>query len=430
MPKLPTFTPPNLKLPLKLPKFDPAKFNPANLFKVDEAEVARILVEVRQSLPTTEAILVGKPQTGKSSIVRALTGVSSDIIGQGYRPHTQHTQRYSFPNDELPLLQFTDTVGLGDGRQETDAVVQELIATIAIPAANIPATNSPAAPATDFKHSAKVMILTVKITDFATASLRSIAQQLRQQKPHLPCILAITCLHNRYPASWENHPAYPPEDPELQRAIDQIKADFAGLYDQVVLIDFTLEEDGYNPLFYGLDALMDSLSALLPQAESQAIAQLLSQRDFAGVDQLSHLYRDAARRYILPFSLMAGTLAAVPLPLATMPVLTAVQITLITLLGQLYGQTLKPAQAGGVASAIAGGFVAQLIGRELIKFIPGFGSVIAASWATAYTWALGEAACVYFGDLMGGKTPDPDRIQAVMRESFTQAQARFKQAKP
>jgi hypothetical protein len=248
MPKRPTFTPPKFSFP----KFDPGKFdpgklnpgkfspglfdigklNPANLFKVDEAEVTRILAEVRQSLPTTQAILVGKPQTGKSSIVRALTGVSSDIIGQGYRPHTQHTQRYSFPSDELPLLQFTDTVGLGDGRQETDAVVQELITAIA------PSENDP---------SAKVMILTVKITDFATASLRSIAQQLRQQQPHLPCILAITCLHDRYPTSWDNHPAYPPADAELQRAIAQIEADFAGLYDQVVLIDFTLEEDGSCP---------------------------------------------------------------------------------------------------------------------------------------------------------------------------------------
>jgi uncharacterized protein (DUF697 family) len=90
-------------------------------------------------------------------------------------------------------------------------------------------------------------------------------------------------------------------------------------------------------------------------------------------------------------------------------------------LGQLYGQKLSPSQAGGVVSAIAGGFLAQAIGRELVKFIPGFGSVIGASWASAYTWALGEGACVYFGDLMGGKKPDPQRIQAVMRDSFKAA---------
>jgi uncharacterized protein (DUF697 family) len=67
-----------------------------------------------------------------------------------------------------------------------------------------------------------------------------------------------------------------------------------------------------------------------------------------------------------------------------------------------------------------------MIGRELVKFIPGLGSVIAASWAGAYTWALGESACVYFGDLMGGKTPDPQKIQKTMKDSFRQAQERFK----
>jgi uncharacterized protein (DUF697 family) len=109
-----------------------------------------------------------------------------------------------------------------------------------------------------------------------------------------------------------------------------------------------------------------------------------------------------------------------------MPVLTALQVSMVVLLGKLYGQTLSPSQAGGLISAIAGGFFAQAVGRELIKFIPGFGSVVAASWAAAYTWALGEGACVYFGDLMGGKKPDPQRIQTAMQDAFTTAKDRFK----
>jgi uncharacterized protein (DUF697 family) len=129
---------------------------------------------------------------------------------------------------------------------------------------------------------------------------------------------------------------------------------------------------------------------------------------------------------MLAFSVIAATLAAIPLPLATMPVLTALQVSMVGVLGKLYGQVLTPSQAGGVVSAIAGGFLAQAIGRELVKFIPGFGSVIAASWSAAYTWALGEGACVYFGDLMGGKKPDPKRIQMVMKEAFSAAQERFK----
>ncbi len=382
----------------------------AGWFSVDDAEIAEILKKIRAELPTTEALLIGKPQAGKSSIVRGLTGVSAKIIGQGFRPHTQHTQRYSYPTDDLPLLVFTDTVGLGDGTQETNKVIRELVSEIEVKTAQ-----------------AKILILTVKINDFATDTLRQVASQIRQQHPEVPCLLAVTCLHELYPADAANHPDYPPTYGDVDRAFAELQRGFEGLFDQAILIDFTLEEDGFTPVFYGLDALANSLAELLPEAEARTISQLLSDRE-AG-KQISNLYREAGRRYILPFSVMAGALAAVPLPLATMPVLTALQASMVGLLGQIYGQTLSPSQAGGLVSAIAGGFVAQAIGRELIKFIPGFGSVIAASWATTYTWALGETACVYFGDMLGGNTPDPKRIQAVMRDSFEVAKERFKTAK-
>jgi uncharacterized protein (DUF697 family)/predicted GTPase len=375
-------------------------------FSVSDTQVAEILETIRAELPTTEALLLGKPQAGKSSIVRGLTGVSAEIIGQGFRPHTQNTQRYAYPANDLPLLIFTDTVGLGDVSQDTEAIIQELIGDLQ-----------------QETNKARVLIITVKIHDFATDTLRQIAEKLRQQYPDIPCLLVVTCLHEVYPSEVANHPDYPPDFLELQRAFIAIKENFSGLYNSAVLIDFTLEEDGYNPVFYGLEGLRDNLAQLLPEAESKAIYQLLDQQ--AG-EKLGNIYRNAGRRYILPFSIMAATLSAVPLPFATMPVLTALQVSMVGLLGKLYGQTITPSQAGGIVSTIAGGFVAQAVARELIKFIPGFGSVIAASWAGAYTWALGEAACVYFGDLMGGKKPDPQKIQAVMQEAFTGAKERFK----
>jgi uncharacterized protein (DUF697 family)/predicted GTPase len=376
-------------------------------FSVSEAQVAEILEAVRAELPTTEALLIGKPQAGKSSIVRGLTGVSAEIVGQGFRPHTQHTERYAYPSSDLPLLIFTDTVGLGDVNQDTQTIIQELVGDLQ-----------------QESRSARILILTVKINDFATDTLRDIATQLRQQYPDIPCLLAVTCLHEVYPPSTADHPAYPPDYEEVNRAFAAIGQAFAGLCDGSVLIDFTLEEDGYTPVFYGLEALRDTLADLLPEAEARAMYQLLDREETGR--QLGNLYRDVGRRYMLAFSVMAAALEAVPLPFASLPVLTALQVSMVGLLGRLYGQTLTPSQAGGVVSAIASGFLARAVGRELVKFIPGFGSVIAASWAAAYTWALGEGACVYFGDLMGGKKPDPQKIQSVMQEAFKTAQERFK----
>ncbi len=375
--------------------------------RVSDEQVAEILATVKKELPTTEALLIGKPQAGKSSIVRGLTGVSTEIIGQGFRPHTQNTNRYAYPSEELPLLIFTDTVGLGDVEQGTENIIKELETELE-----------------NNRDRANILILTVKINDFALDTLKQIATKLRHKYPQIPCLLAVTCLHEVYPEQITDHPRYPPDYQEITQLFTVLQENFSQLCDRSILIDFTLEEDGYNPIFYGLETLRDTLAQLLPEAEAKAIYQLLDQG--AG-EQISNLYRDTARRYIIAFSTIAATLAAVPLPFATMPVLTALQVSLVGLLGKLYGQTLTPSQAGGIVSTIAGGFLAQAVGRELIKFIPGMGSIIAASWAAAYTWALGEGACVYFGDLMGGKKPDPQKIQLVMEKAFQSAKERFDQ---
>ncbi|MGB3557870.1 MAG: DUF697 domain-containing protein [Geitlerinemataceae cyanobacterium] len=379
-------------------------------FSVSDDRIAEILETIRDRLPTTEALLIGKPQSGKSSIVRGLTGVSAEIVGQGFRPHTQHTERYAYPADDLPLLIFTDTVGLGDINSDAREIVAELTGSL---------QQDPSL--------ARILILTVKINDFATDALKQVAGQLRAAYPDLPCLLAVTCLHEAYPPDVADHPDYPPDLADVNRSSSAIEGDFTGLFDRSVLIDFTLEEDGYSPVFYGLDALRDALADLLPEAQARAIYQLLDEE--AG-DRIGNLYRDAARRYMLAFATISATLAAVPLPFATMPVLTALQVSMVGLLGKLYGQTVTPSQAGGLVSAIAGGFVAQAIGRELVKFVPGLGSAIAASWAAAYTWGLGEGACVYFGDLMGGKKPDPEKIQAAMQDAFQSAKQRFKDRSP
>ena len=382
------------------------------LFGGEGDRVAEILTRVRQELPTTEAWLVGKPQAGKSSIVRGLTGAPAAIVGQGFRPHTQYTERYAYPSDELPLLIFTDTVGLGDIQQDTQTIVDELLADL---------RTKP--------RGARILILTVKINDFATHTLCQIARQIGQMHPEIPCLLVVTCLHELYPATTTQHPAYPPELEEIQRAYLGHQTTFAGLYDRSILLDFTLEEDEFQPVFYGLDCLRDTLADMLPQAEAKAIAQLLTVETNAST-QLGEVYRQAGRRYSMAFAVMAAAVSAVPLPFATMPMLTALQISLVGMLGKLYGQVLTPSQVGGIASTIAGGFLARAIGRELLKFVPGLGSAIAASWAAAYTWALGEGACVYFGDLMGGKTPSPEKIRSAIEQALEEAKDRFKSANP
>lgn len=377
------------------------------LFYVREEQIAEHLEAMRQQLPTTEVILLGKPQTGKSSIVRGMTGQPPDIVGQGFRPHTRSTQQYPYPSEDLPLLVFTDTVGLGDVERDPAAIIADLTQTLREDAAR-----------------SRIFILTIKINDFANDRLRQVIAQLKKDFPHIPCLLALTCLHELYPSPTDNHPDYPPQIAAITRAAQTTEANFADLRDRTLLIDFTLEEDSYDPVFYGLPALQAALDDLLPQAQAQAIHQLL-EKDEQG-KAIGDLYRRVARHYISAFAIMAGIAAAVPLPFATMPVLTSLQVSMVVVLGRVYNQTLTFGQALGVIGTLAGGFFAQAVGRELVKFIPGIGSVVATSWAVAYTWALGEGACIYFGDLMAGKKPDPEAIQNLMGEAFKQAKQDWK----
>lgn len=378
-------------------------------FTVREEQIAEHLKAVRDQLPTTEVVLIGKPQAGKSSIVRGMTGQPQDIVGQGFKPHTRNTQRYPYPSEDLPLLIFTDTVGLGDIERNTATIIEELRQTLKQDAAR-----------------SRLFLLTIKINDFANDSLQQVITQLKHDFPQIPCILALTCLHELYPSPTDNHPDYPPQIASIQRAASATTANFENLCDRTLLLDFTLEEDGYEPVFYGLEALQEALDDVLPKAQAQAIHQLLETEEQGKA--IGDLYRQVARNYISAFAVMAGIAAAVPLPFATMPVLTSLQVSMVVVLGKVYGQTLTFGQALGVIGTLAGGFFAQAVGRELVKFIPGIGSVIATSWAVGYTWALGEGACVYFGDLMAGKKPDPSAIQDLMGATFKQAKQDWKDA--
>src|SRR5436305_169501 len=77
-----------------------------------EAQLSQHLEKLRQKLPAPVLWLLGKTQSGKTTIIRHLTGAAIAQIGQGFRPCTRFSRRYNFPSDEAPLLSFLDTRGL------------------------------------------------------------------------------------------------------------------------------------------------------------------------------------------------------------------------------------------------------------------------------------------------------------------------------
>ena len=74
--------------------------------EVDPATLDGRLRDAKAALPTPVIWLLGKVQSGKTSLVQALTGSSRAEIGNGFKPCTQAAQMYSFPNEDDCFLRF------------------------------------------------------------------------------------------------------------------------------------------------------------------------------------------------------------------------------------------------------------------------------------------------------------------------------------
>src|SRR5262245_50746784 len=74
-----------------------------------DARLQAQLERLRQRTPVPIFWLFGRTQSGKTSVVRYLTGAADAEIGQGFRPCTRFSRLYQFPTADAPLLTFLDT---------------------------------------------------------------------------------------------------------------------------------------------------------------------------------------------------------------------------------------------------------------------------------------------------------------------------------
>jgi uncharacterized protein (DUF697 family) len=71
------------------------------------------------------------------------------------------------------------------------------------------------------------------------------------------------------------------------------------------------------------------------------------------------------------------------------------------------------------------GYLAQLGGRGLLKFIPGFGSAVAGLYTAASTYALGRTLCAYFSYVLDGDVPDTDALRKLYADQYEEGRRRL-----
>jgi uncharacterized protein (DUF697 family) len=125
--------------------------------------------------------------------------------------------------------------------------------------------------------------------------------------------------------------------------------------------------------------------------------------------------------YVLGYSVMAATAAAVPLPWVDIPVVTALQSHLVYRLARIYNRPLAARTFLEMAGPIGGRLLARQLLRGATKIIPYVGIAANAALAYAYTFALGKASCWYFGQLHQGNAPTSEQLQEVWHAELTEA---------
>src|SRR5262249_28788607 len=203
-----------------------------------EEQLQEHLRRLHERLPVPVFWLLGRTQSGKTSLVKYLTGADQAEIGRGFQPCTRFSRLYEFPTPEAPLLTFHDTRGLDEPGYD------------------------PAEDFDRFNDQAHVVVVTVKVLDHARENLLAHLATVRRARPQRPVVLVLTCLHEAYPQ--QQHPlpypfgpdATPLLDPpalpsDLLRSIDEQRRRFAGLVDHVVPVDLTPPEEGFNDPEYG-----------------------------------------------------------------------------------------------------------------------------------------------------------------------------------
>ncbi|MBA4190026.1 MAG: hypothetical protein C0467_18735 [Planctomycetaceae bacterium] len=361
------------------------------------------LNELRSKTPAPVFWLVGKTQSGKTSIIKFLTGADDAVIGAGFRPTTKTTRRFDFPSTDAPLLGFLDTRGLDEpGYNAAD---------------DIAALDS----------QAHVVVVTVKATDFAQGNVRAALGPIRAANPSRPVVLCVSTLHEAIPR--QPHPTpYPFANPgsegvpeDLRRCIEEHTRAFAGMYDFLVPIDLTRPEDGFPEPHYGGDQLKATLLQTLPGAYRQTLIRLKE-----ATDALKDVHMRHAEPVILGYSTLAATAGAVPIPFVDMIIIPGIQARMATDLAKQYGQAMTHARFKEIAAAVGVGLMSRQLARQATKFIPVVGSAVGAAVGGASTYALGRALCYYFQAACAGHVPDAQTLKAYYQEQYTAAEQKWK----
>ena len=353
--------------------------------------------------------LVGKVQSGKTSIVRELTQASGPEIGTGFRACTKTARVFDFPA-EAPIIRFLDTRGLGEAAYDASEDIA-------------------------FCEGRSHLILAVmKALDLEQRVVLDVVRAARLRHPDWPVVVAQTSLHEAYGAGQGHILPYPfahgvaldrvPE--RLVRALEHQRSLFKSLPGRspasFVAVDFTQTTDALHPADYGRDVLVDALIAAAPAAVAVALSELLRSDDGA---------LRQSNAYVLGYALAAG--ASDALPVAGIVTVPMMQAAMLHHLAKRHGVRWDKQTYTEFGMALGAGTLLRAAStfavRQLGKLIPVYGQSVGAATAAAAsfatTYAMGKAASYFLIRRRRGR--QAEHVASVYRSALKEAFALAKE---
>ena len=360
--------------------------------------------DIKKQLPTPVFWLLGKTQSGKTSLIRQITGNDAAQIGNGFIPCTKTSQFYDFPSPSHPIIRFLDTRGLGEANYD---------------------------PAEDLKWCANrshLLIVVLRVSDMNQKDIVKAAKDIHKQHPNWPIVVVQSSLHECYPNNQSKHiqpypyqqSPLPPQVPhELASALLHQRDWFKSLSTvHFVPVDFTLPEDGYEPSSYGLEALWKTIEEELPKG----IINLL--RGSKKHKELLDYHAEQAHPHITGYALLNIGIGAVPV--VGIPLAVATQAKLFHSITSIYELELTRQLYTEFIGLFGTSIGIGLIGRGLVGLVPVYGWAVSGAYSGAMTYALGKAFCVYLYSVKRGALPNKEMVKKTYAEAFSDARQLLK----
>lgn len=318
--------------------------------------------------------LFGKTGVGKSTLVNAIFGADVAATGIG-APVTLASHMYL---DNRGTLGIVDTRGLEIGKDDKELVSEVTKVVKEMRKKRLE----------DQIHVAWYCVrgLDRRFEDAEAEFIRRLSE-LR-----IPVIVVMTQVPRREDGT------YHPDAVEMAR---QIEARNLPIVENRVFMTFARRDQFTGQSPYGLMELLQATFQVAPEAVHGALAA-------AQTIDLAAKAR-AAQAHIGATVTAAAAAAATPIPFSSAAILVPLQLAMMGRIAQLYQIKFERAALLAIASTSAATSLGRSAVANLLKFIPGAGSVaggvVNAGVASAFTFAMGGAWLVVCQRAHGGKLP-------------------------